>query len=306
MKKINLKVLTIALTVFAEVALILTPLFAWFTIRPKNTTVSIKGDAAVSVTPYIFKYKKATTEQDDILQEGYPVKFDKDLVGENAISNLDVSSYVEFCFVIKNESENSTRIKLRFADFSSYLFSLYDYAGTDTELSSAIKRNAMKYNAKLTLMIKNMYYYSDNIINSTTYLKEEVSSEYYHSIATTNELYLWKYGYGDYLITNENEVIIPSGESITLCFTLDTIHSNESVEEYRQWVHGEYCQNYIANNIYGKLYSNLTEAEKTKISTYLNKVVVGEVSTISKDNPNSRITLDYIEIVAEEVRNPSL
>ena len=78
MKKINLKVLTIALTVFAEVALILTPLFAWFTIRPKNTTVSIKGDTAVSGTPYILKYKKATIEQGYILQEGYPVKFELD------------------------------------------------------------------------------------------------------------------------------------------------------------------------------------------------------------------------------------
>ena len=61
-------------------------------------------------------------------------------------------------------------------------------------------------------------------------------------------------------------------------------------------------QNYIANNHYGKLYSQLTESEKTKITTYLNKVIVGEISTISKDNPNSRITIDYIEIIAEKVK----
>ena len=302
MKKINLKIVAIALTAFTEVALILTPIFAWFTIRPKNTTISISGDSVVSVSPYVFKYKKSTTEQGDILQEGYPVKFDKDLIGEKAISNLDVSSYVEFCFVIKNESENATRIKLRFSDFSSYLFSLYDFSGTDEALNASIKNNAMKYNAKLTLMIKNMYYYSDNIINENTYLKEEVSNEYYNAIETTNELYLWRYGYGDYLIKNENEVIIPKGESISLFFTIDTIHSNESVDEYRQWVQGDYCQNYIANNHYGKLYSQLTESEKTKITTYLNKVIVGEISTISKDNPNSRITIDYIEIIAEEVK----
>ena len=59
MKKINLKIVAIALTAFTEVALILTPIFAWFTIRPKNTTISISGDSVVSVSPYVFKYKKS-------------------------------------------------------------------------------------------------------------------------------------------------------------------------------------------------------------------------------------------------------
>lgn len=214
--------------------------------------------------------------------------------------SIEFDYSLNFAFVITNNSDKDIDLSLRLSDFSSYIFTSFD--GTNT-VSDSTKKNLENHNTKFFLYIDSLKIkdkvestYKPDTYDPTDETLTDIElnqDSNYECNDKTN--FLWRYSYNNMI--NKNKIKFAKGESKVIYLVLKNRQSQESLQDYTNWLYS-YGINYIKNNT---IYSD-EEAMKSYFEAYYKcereSLYYQDESgqSVLKD---TKLCIDYFEFIAD-------
>ena len=164
--------------------------------------------------------------------------------------SIEFDYSLNFAFVITNNSDKDIDLSLRLSDFSSYIFTSFD--GTNT-VSDSTKKNLENHNTKFFLYIDSLKikdkvestYKPDTYDPTDETLTDIELNQDSNYECNDNTNFLWRYSYNNMI--NKNKIKFAKGESKVIYLVLKNRQSQESLQDYTNWLYS-YGINYIKNN----------------------------------------------------------
>ena len=164
--------------------------------------------------------------------------------------SIEFDYSLNFAFVITNNSDKDIDLSLRLSDFSSYIFTSFD--GTNT-VSDSTKKNLENHNTKFFLYIDSLKikdkvestYKPDTYDPTDKTLTDIELNQDSNYECNDNTNFLWRYSYNNMI--NKNKIKFAKGESKVIYLVLKNRQSQESLQDYTNWLYS-YGINYIKNN----------------------------------------------------------
>lgn len=214
--------------------------------------------------------------------------------------SIEFDYSLNFAFVITNNSDKDIDLSLRLSDFSSYIFTSFD--GTNT-VSDSTKKNLENHNTKFFLYIDSLKIkdkvestYKPDTYDPTDETLTDIElnqDSNYECNDKTN--FLWRYSYNNMI--NKNKINFKKGESKVIYLVLKNRQSQESLQDYTNWLYS-YGINYIKNNT---IYSD-EDAMKSYFEAYYKcereSLYYQDESgqSVLKD---TKLCIDYFEFIAD-------
>lgn len=214
--------------------------------------------------------------------------------------SIEFDYSLNFAFVISNNSDKDIDLSLRLSDFSSYIFTSFD--GTNT-VSDSTKKNLENHNTKFFLYIDSLKIkdkvestYKPDTYDPTDKTLTDIElnqDSNYECNDKTN--FLWRYSYNNMI--NKNKINFAKGESKVIYLVLKNRQSQESLQDYTNWLYS-YGINYIKNNT---IYSD-EDAMKSYFEAYYKcereSLYYQDESgqSVLKD---TKLCIDYFEFIAD-------
>lgn len=214
--------------------------------------------------------------------------------------SIEFDYSLNFAFVITNNSDKDIDLSLRLSDFSSYIFTSFD--GTNT-VSDSTKKNLENHNTKFFLYIDSLKIkdkvestYKPDTYDPTDKTLTDIElnqDSNYECNDKTN--FLWRYSYNNMI--NKNKINFKKGESKVIYLVLKNRQSQESLQDYTNWLYS-YGINYIKNNT---IYSD-EDAMKSYFEAYYKcereSLYYQDESgqSVLKD---TKLCIDYFEFIAD-------
>lgn len=299
--------------------------FAWFYFL-RTSMVVVSGDANISINGW-YQLVSDTKDIDWSEGENSPATSLDTADGKDSyltdLEDMPTGQFIAYRFKVTNNDTRDAKLSIRFSNLTDYMFEWLDryvkedgdtdavietVDGTNITLGDKIAAAAMTNTAKLTFTIDELYYETTSESGSGL-MQYDAKDEEGRNIKTTkmhlkdpadtNDMYLWKYSYGQRFIGNYDEDTIPeynnnefldaSGNRITpdiskvplpakttrgrdtvlrpvyVYFVMTNKMSTEAIETYRSWLTeethpGDVTGFELAANRYGYTWSGLTEA----------------------------------------------
>jgi len=283
-KKIFTLCIILIITIFSITS------YAWY-ISKSNVGYIVSSNVDLSVNGY-YSY---TDTYNTVKQEWTNLNEEKESI------SIEFDYSLNFAFVITNNSDKDINLSLRFSDFSSYIFTSFDGSST---VSEATKSNIENHNTKFFLYIDSLKIKDSDVTSSympNTYdaksdtLTDIVLNQDDNYECSDNTNFLWRYSYNNMI--NKNKINFKNGESKVIYLVLKNRQSQESLQDYTNWLYS-YGINYIKNN------TSYTDEDAMK--SYLNAYYRCERQSLYYEDEHgqsvlkdTKLCIDYFEFIAD-------